>query len=143
MNKKITISIIIVVALVVAGILWLSSGSPVLAPTETPSGTGNTSPPSVSAEPSSVLPSAPQPGTSRVAIQNFAFAPATLTVPVGTQVIWTNQDSTPHTVTASNGAFNSGALSTGSEFSFILNQAGSYDYHCSIHPSMLGKIIVQ
>jgi plastocyanin len=74
---------------------------------------------------------------------NFAFSPATLTVKTGTKVSWTNKDTVTHTVTADQGAFNSGLLSPGNSFSFTFTQAGTYSYHCNIHHSMMATIIVQ
>ena len=76
-----------------------------------------------------------------VSIKNFAFNPAALTVKSGDTVTWTNDDSAPHQIKST--AFNSDMLSTGQSFSFTFNQTGSYDYICSVHPSMAGKIIVE
>ena len=87
---------------------------------------------------------APATGHS-VAIQNFTFAPQTLTVKAGTKVTWTNNDSTPHTVTSTdgpstsaspNGLFDSGQLASGASFSFTFAKAGTYYYECTIHASM-------
>ena len=78
-----------------------------------------------------------------ITIQNFAFSPATTTVKVGTKVTWTNQDSTTHHVVSDTGAFDSGNLNNGQSYSFTFTKAGSYPYHCSIHPSMTGTIIVK
>ena len=75
-------------------------------------------------------------------IQNFAFSPASITIPVGTTITWTNKDSTPHTVTGRNGAFNSGSLGRGQTFQFTFNTPGTFDYFCSIHPSMTATVIV-
>jgi PGF-CTERM protein len=77
-----------------------------------------------------------------VNIEGFAFQPATLIVPPGTTVTWTNQDNAPHTVTSTDGKFDSGSLGKGQEFSFNFTQPGVYDYHCKIHPSMRGQIEV-
>jgi len=77
-----------------------------------------------------------------VSIQNFAFSPATITVPVGTTVTWTNKDSVAHTVTSRNGTFDSGTLHQGDTFQFTFNSPGTYDYYCTIHPSMTGRVIV-
>lgn len=74
-------------------------------------------------------------------IQNFAFSPATLTVKKDTTVIWTNNDSAPHQIKSV--TFNSNQLNKGQTFSFTFNDAGIFDYSCAIHPSMLGKIIVE
>ncbi len=69
--------------------------------------------------------------------------PATLTVPVGTSVTWTNRDDIPHTVASTDGVFKSKALDTDEKFSFTFGKAGTYPYFCSIHPKMTGKVIVQ
>lgn len=81
-------------------------------------------------------------GTS-VSIEGFAFSPAVLTIPVGTTVTWTNNDGTNHTVTSDGGAFDSGALGSGDTFQFTFDEAGSYPYHCTIHPNMTGTIVVE
>ena len=78
-----------------------------------------------------------------VLIQNFAFSPGNLTVKAGTTVTWINKDSTTHTVASDTGAFKSGNLNSGANYTFTFTKAGTYPYHCSIHPSMTGKIIVQ
>ncbi len=81
--------------------------------------------------------------STEVKIDNFSFGPATLTVPVGTTVTWTNRDDIPHTVVSSDGVFKSKALDTDEKFSFTFSKAGTYSYFCSIHPKMTGKVIVQ
>ncbi|MBA3276382.1 MAG: ScyD/ScyE family protein [Chloroflexia bacterium] len=78
-----------------------------------------------------------------VDIQNFAFGPATLTVSVGDTVTWTNNDTVPHTATASGGAFDSGTISPGDTFTFTFTEAGSFDYICNFHPNMMATIVVQ
>lgn len=79
---------------------------------------------------------------SAVQIANFAFAPPSLTVKVGATVTWTNTDSVSHTVTADDGSFASGKITTGSTFKETFAKAGTYAYHCAIHSSMIGTIIV-
>ncbi|MDP2659636.1 MAG: cupredoxin family copper-binding protein [Dehalococcoidia bacterium] len=86
---------------------------------------------------------APAGAVTDVTIQGFAFGPKTLTVPVGTTVRWTNQDSAAHTASSTKGAFDSGNLAQGQSFSFKFTQAGSYDYVCKIHSNMTGTITVQ
>lgn len=81
-----------------------------------------------------------------VTMKNFAFNPATLTVKPGTVVTWVNQDSAPHTVVSDAGdpaAFSSGQLSTGGTYTVTFTTTGTYGYHCTIHPSMTGTVIVQ
>lgn len=81
-----------------------------------------------------------------VAINNFAFAPAALTVTVGDRVTWTNnQASVPHTATSNTGvtpAFDTGNLATGASGSVTFATAGTFAYHCAIHPNMSGTITV-
>lgn len=85
--------------------------------------------------------SAPAAGGMAVSIAGFAFSPAALTVKVGDTVTWTNNDSTTHTVTGPD--FESGPLAPGKTFSHKFTAAGTFDYHCSIHPNMTGSITVQ
>lgn len=80
----------------------------------------------------------------QVKIDNFSFMPATLTVPVSVKVTWTNKDDVPHTVVSTKNAFtHSPALDTDDSFSYIFTKSGTYEYYCSVHPKMLGKIVVQ
>jgi plastocyanin len=93
-----------------------------------PPATGPSSMPGMAASPSG----SQAPVTSNtVAIRNFAFAPATVAVPVGTTVTWTNDDQDAHTVTA-----------TGQTFSFTFTRPGRYDYLCTIHPFMTATVVV-
>ncbi|HLL51281.1 MAG TPA: cupredoxin family copper-binding protein [Thermomicrobiales bacterium] len=77
-----------------------------------------------------------------VQVVDFAFEPATLTVPVGTTVTWTNAGSRPHTVTADDGSFDSGRLDPGEQFSQSFDQPGTFTYFCGFHPDMQGSIVV-
>jgi plastocyanin len=81
-------------------------------------------------------------GPKSVAISGFSFNPQMVTVPVGTMVTWTNNDGVRHTVTEDNGLFD-GAVGSGSSFSFTFTKAGTYTYHCRIHPSMTATIVVK
>jgi plastocyanin len=78
-----------------------------------------------------------------VNIDNFTFTPPQLTVAVGTTVKWLNRDDIPHTVVETNKTFRSKALDTDDSFSFTFATAGTFNYFCSLHPHMVGKIIVQ
>jgi plastocyanin len=80
--------------------------------------------------------------TAEVKISGFAFDPPSLSVVVGTTVTWTNQDSAPHTVTSDAGDWDSGRLSQGQSFSRTFDQAGTFAYHCAVHSSMTGTIVV-
>ena len=78
-----------------------------------------------------------------VKIDNFSFSPATITVPVGTTVRWTNRDDIPHTVVSDDKAFKSKALDTDDEFTYTFTKPGTYSYFCSMHPKMTAKVVVQ
>jgi plastocyanin len=81
------------------------------------------------------------PGAARIV--QFAFVPASVDLAVGSRMTWTNDDPTPHTVTADDGTFDSKQLDPGASFSVVLDKAGSYSYHCEIHPTMVGTVVVQ
>jgi plastocyanin len=85
---------------------------------------------------------AAQDKTMTVSIENFAFDPPNMTVAPGTTVTWVNNDQTAHTVTANNGAFDSGTLQPGQSYSFTFEKAGTYAYHCNIHPDMSATVTV-
>ena len=79
-----------------------------------------------------------------VKIDNFSFGPATITIPAGSTVTWTNNDDVPHVVTSDdNKMFKSKALDTDDHFSFTFTKPGTYNYYCAIHPKMTAKIVVQ
>ena len=78
-----------------------------------------------------------------IKIDNFAFAPATLTITAGTTVTWKNEDDSPHRIGDKNGAFKSAALDTDETFSHTFASPGEYPYICTIHPYMVGRIIVK
>jgi|HubBroStandDraft_4_1064222.scaffolds.fasta_scaffold723416_1 plastocyanin len=79
---------------------------------------------------------------ANVKIANFMFNPGVTTVPVGTEVTWTNNDDDAHSVVADNKAFRSNPLDTGDSYSFTFTAPGTYAYHCGLHPQMVGKIVV-
>ena len=119
--KKITLSLTIGTALVLAfGLLNSSQARPAASPENNSS------------------------DKYQVKVDNFSFAPATLTIPVGAKVTWTNKDDVPHTVVSTNNAFtHSPALDTDESFSYTFTKSGTYEYYCSVHPKMVGKIVVQ
>jgi len=78
-----------------------------------------------------------------VRIDNFNFTPPTLVVAPGTTVTWTNADDSPHTVREKDGKFTSAALDTDDTFSQTFTAPGEYEYFCSIHPRMFGKVVVK
>jgi plastocyanin len=111
--------------------------------TPAPAGTSAPSAPPASAPPASAAPSSAGGGASAVTIQNFAFNPPTLSASVGTEVTWTNQDSTDHTVTFDSGGASSDNLAQGATYKQTFSSAGSFTYHCKIHPTMTGTVTVQ
>ena len=68
---------------------------------------------------------------------------ATLTVGVGTTVTWTNRDDIPHTVTANDRSFKSKVMDTDGVFTFTFTKPGTYGYFCSLHPHMVGAVVVK
>lgn len=87
----------------------------------------------------------PPAGGTTVSIKGFAFAPASLEVKVGDTVTWTNNDSPAHTVSSDDGvtpAFDTGDLKPGTTGTVTFGKAGTYAYHCNIHSSMHGTIVV-
>lgn len=80
---------------------------------------------------------------NEVTILNMAYNPVSITVPANTNVTWTNNDDSPHTVTSNTGLFTSGMLNKGMTFSYKFTSAGIFQYYCTLHPNMTGTIIVQ
>jgi plastocyanin len=81
--------------------------------------------------------------TYSVEIKDFAFAPTTITVPVGAKITWVNKDEEPHTVVSTSDAFKSRALDTDEQFSFTFAKPGIYKYFCSVHPKMVATVVVE
>ncbi len=110
---------------------------------------GSTPTPTQAGSTPTATPSGP---TKAIAIDtstgNFGFNPATITIKVGTTVTWTNTTGAPHTVTSDDGTsfdsnINTPISANGGTFSFTFTKAGTFAYHCQIHPSMKATIIVQ
>jgi plastocyanin len=80
-----------------------------------------------------------------VTIMNFSFLPTPLTIPLGTTVVWTNQDTAPHTATSDPGSaftFDTGMLQKGQAGRVTFTMAGTFAYHCTVHPNMHGTVTV-
>lgn len=141
MKTTLVIVLVIIAALIAGGIYLLTTqgSSSQNTQTDNPAGNGPTgNNPSLNNSPS------PQPKTYNIEISNFAFSLSTLTIKRGDIVVWTNQDSTSHTITSDSGSeLGSSPLSNGQAYSHTFNTIGTFDYHCSIHPSMKAKIIVE
>jgi len=90
------------------------------------------------------IPSAAEiPDATKIVMKDFMFNPTPLTVKPGSTVTWTNRDDEPHTVVSDTGLFKSGGMDTNESFSFKFDKPGTYHFTCSIHPRMIGTIIVQ
>ena len=123
MNKLIIVVIVLVIAVV--GILFLKNQSNTAS---VPMQTQDSSTPMAS---------------NSVTVENMAFMPSTITVKVGDLVTWTNQDSVGHSATADDGSFDTGIINQGQSGTASFSKAGTYTYHCKVHPNMMGTIIVQ
>ena len=81
--------------------------------------------------------------SSTISIDNFSFDAQTVTVKAGTQVTWINHDDVPHKVVSTEKKFSSPVLDTDGRFSYTFTAPGTYEYFCSIHPTMKGRVIVR
>jgi len=81
--------------------------------------------------------------STKILVKDFMFSPTNFTVSAGSTVTWTNLDDEPHTVLSATGLFKSGAMDTNESFSFKFDKPGTYHFTCSIHPRMVGTIVVQ
>ena len=91
--------------------------------------------------PATEAPAGDAAGAAEIVISGFAFS-EDLTVPVGTTVVVRNDDSAGHTWTADDGAFDSGFIDAGGTFEFTFTEAGTFTFHCEVHPAMTGTITV-
>lgn len=78
----------------------------------------------------------------QVGIVDFAFDPQQVEVTAGQAIVWTNADGSTHTVTFDDAPVDSGPLPEGKSFSHTFDEAGTYAYHCEIHPGMTGSVVV-
>lgn len=81
-------------------------------------------------------------GEVAVAIADFAFSPADITATVGQTVTFTNNDSAPHTATLDDGSCTTPNLDQGESGGLTFTAAGTYPFHCNVHPNMKGTITV-
>ena len=85
---------------------------------------------------------APPPPAGGVAVVDFAYRPATLTVTAGASITWVNQGVAPHTVTARDGSFDSGLFGSGRQYTRTFPTPGTFPYFCTLHPEMTGTVRV-
>lgn len=145
MNKSVVIGVIVILVVLAGGgaLLMARNNSNKNNPGSSSSSTSNSSmsnTPSTGSHGSDTTAST----TNSVTIENFAFSPASITIKKGTAVTWANKDSATHTVTESDSQAgpNSGDVAPGSTYSFTFKSAGTFHYHCAIHPSMTGTVTV-
>jgi plastocyanin len=133
-------AVIVVIALAAGGLLLAGSGSKGDDTKTTTTDTTNMKMDDSSNDTSAAV------ATDSVAIKDFAFSPANITVKVGTKVTWTNQDSAAHTVTSdtdsTDGGLNSESLAQDESYSATFSKAGTFKYHCAFHSSMTGTVTV-
>jgi plastocyanin len=91
--------------------------------------------------PATPAPASPSPNT--VVIQGFAYAPNPITVAKGSSITWTNKDAVAHTATADDGSWDTGSIAAGASKSVTFANAGTFAYHCTLHPMMKASLIVQ
>ena len=87
--------------------------------------------------------SAPEALAHTIVIENMTYSPLTLTVRRGDRIVWVNKDLFAHTVTASQGAFDSGGINAGKSWSYVATKNGIYPYSCRFHPIMKGALKVE
>src|SRR5437588_3924173 len=126
-SRLAVVSVVLIFAIACGGYSSPTPSSPTPSPTPTPGG------------PSSSV--AIPVGAS--ALGNGAYAPDDLNVAVGTTVTWMNTDSISHTSTSDVNGWNSGIVAPGGQFSFAFQAAGTFPYHCTIHPGMVGTVVVR
>ena len=82
------------------------------------------------------------PGTNEIWIQGMNFSPSSITVTAGTTVTWTNKDAVSHTVTSNTGLFDSGTIVSNGTFSRTFPATGTFQYYCTLHPTMTATVVV-
>jgi plastocyanin len=135
MRKSIIAAIIIILIIVVGGAIALNHKS-----TDNSYSYNSTGSSPSASHPSQI------PSTGTINIKNMIFSPSQISIQKGGTVTWTNNDNTSHTVVddlSNVGGPSSGDIAPGSSYSFTFTKAGSYQYHCRIHPSMRGTIVVK
>jgi plastocyanin len=133
-NKIVLFSVLSVIALLAA------------ACQSAPAATKVSDAPTMSAPAEATQASAPASGSGaavEIVMQSFAFSPETVTIPVGTEVKWTNMDSAGHNVVSDDGTtIKSPKMALGESWSMVFDTPGTYTYICGIHPSMKGTVVV-
>jgi plastocyanin len=118
------VTIVIILTLAISGSCSKDSTSDMPGTTSKPTGTGT------------------GPGTNEVWIQGSAFNPDKITVTAGTTITWTNKDGAVHTVTGDTGLFDSGDIAANGTYTHKFSTAGTFLYHCKVHTTMTGTVVV-
>lgn len=136
----IALTLVVTMSMVLAacgGSTATTAPTPTTAPTTAPAPTPTPSPTAITTPVATV--------TVKIVEKNekYSFQPSTLNIKVGTQVIWTNTSDASHTITSDTAAFNTASpIAKGQTFMFLFTQAGTFKYHCTIHPYMVATIAV-
>lgn len=146
MRRSTIITLVILTLLVVVAVVGIG-----LKPDSTPrspmSNTDTAIPPTPSTSSNNyppASPTAPKPAAGKITIDNNIFSPPQISIQKGSAVTWTNNDNVAHTVTIDQGEGPmSGDIVPGGTYSYTFNKAGSFQYHCEIHHSMRGTIVVK
>ena len=128
------------IVLALAGCAGAASSAPSIAPSVASSVAASSAAPAASSAAPSAAPSAAT--GDAVTIQGFTFKPDTIKVKTGATITWTNNDSTAHTVTFDDGSESSKNIGVGGTFERTFSTAGTFSYHCAIHPSMTASVTV-
>lgn len=145
MDRRLVTALVVIALLVIAGGAYAVVKNQPTASNQTTSNTnGMSSMPTNNTNNPSNKGSETPAASDKVSIKNFAFSPASITVTKGTTVTWTNNDTTVHTVVETDGKDgpNSSDVKPGDSYTFTFSQAGTYQYHCSLHPQMTGTVTV-
>jgi plastocyanin len=144
-SGRATLGLGILVVVLIGGLFSTACGSSSSSSTPTPGGTKAPAAATATKAPQGTTPGATGTATAQasVAIADFQFTPPSVTVKVGGTVTWTNNGPSTHTVTADDGSFDSGNLNAGKTFSHTFQTAGTFSYHCTVHPFMKAEVVVQ
>lgn len=78
-----------------------------------------------------------------VIVEDFAFSPGNLNVPLGARVTWINRDSAPHSATDRDGTWDTGLLAQGERATLVFDAPGTFAYYCTVHPNMKAQLVVR
>ena len=126
----------IIIVIAIAGIFYYNSTS---TQQEIPSEQSNT-------ESAASQNTVAQEGFIEARIENFAFVPAEIKIKVGSKITWINNDNTIHTIASDSGGkgeLSSGVIGKDESWGHVFNEKGVFNYHCGIHSSMKGKVVVE